>query len=582
MRALLYVSVFLVACGDKEADDSVDSASATDLDGDGFSTPVDCDDGDPAVNPLAVEVCDGVDQDCDSSVDEGVLIDIFADVDGDGFGDPATATQACGTTEGRVLDHTDCDDADATVFPGAEEVCDDGVVNDCDGTLEDAMAGCVRAGAYGLDDADAVLRGEGGSFSFSIASAGDVNADGVGDVVVGAPHLAYTSAQQGAAFLFYGPISGEVQAADADARIDGTAYEPELATDVLGPGDLNGDGYDDLVVSALHSRLTLNGGDVAGSVYVFHGPLSGVLGQGDADVELRLTTEHDHFGYFLGSGDLNGDGAVDLVGSAPWTASLGGEALGVFYGPFPAASTERQADLILRNNRTESLPGIAIAVGDLDGDGQDDLATGVLSDAGTGGVEIVYGPLPTGQLDITAADVSVFSAVPDVLGHAVVIAGDMDGDGYNDLAAGAHRSATNGRASGGAWVLPGPLTASGEVSALASGVVLGEASDDNAGEYLAAGGDTDGDGLSDLVVSARWADTTVVDGGRVYLVHGPVSGAASLGDASLILSGEVASATAGLDVALGDLDGDPWPELLIGSLGEDGAGAVHIFNGRGY
>jgi hypothetical protein len=98
----------------------------------------DCDDGDAAVSPGAVELCDGVDQDCDGSVDDDPAdgADWYADTDADGFGDPAVLVFGCDPLDGSVLDGSDCDDGDAAVFPGAAELCD-GADQDCDGEVDD-------------------------------------------------------------------------------------------------------------------------------------------------------------------------------------------------------------------------------------------------------------------------------------------------------------------------------------------------------------------------------------------------------------------------------------------------------------
>ena len=102
----------------------------------------DCNDGDAEVSPLAVERCDGVDNDCDGSVDEPDAVDttvFFADVDGDGYGDPAHTASGCTPPVGYVDDATDCDDTSRIVFPGASELCD-GVDNNCDGDIDEADA----------------------------------------------------------------------------------------------------------------------------------------------------------------------------------------------------------------------------------------------------------------------------------------------------------------------------------------------------------------------------------------------------------------------------------------------------------
>ncbi len=125
---------------DEDTDPTIDTAvddtggPVEDADADGFTVDQgDCDDADPAIRPGAEEACDGIDQDCDGVVDEGVTGTFFADEDGDGFGDPATSLEAC---EGAVDNDRDCDDTRADVFPGADEVCDD-VDSDCDGAIDE-------------------------------------------------------------------------------------------------------------------------------------------------------------------------------------------------------------------------------------------------------------------------------------------------------------------------------------------------------------------------------------------------------------------------------------------------------------
>lgn len=98
----------------------------------------DCNDADASINPGAAEVCNGVDDNCDGNVDEGVLITFYVDADGDGYGDAAMSTEACEAPAGYVADNTDCNDADATVNPGATEVCGNGVDENCDGVIDDA------------------------------------------------------------------------------------------------------------------------------------------------------------------------------------------------------------------------------------------------------------------------------------------------------------------------------------------------------------------------------------------------------------------------------------------------------------
>ncbi len=150
---------------DNNCDGTVDEDAAVDAttwyadaDGDGYGDPeataaacsqpsgyvsatyaTDCDDSDPDISPVDPEYCDGVDNDCDGDIDEGVTSTFYADSDGDGYGDAATTGEACDASSGWVADDTDCDDSDAAVNPAATELCN-GVDDDCDGLLDEADA----------------------------------------------------------------------------------------------------------------------------------------------------------------------------------------------------------------------------------------------------------------------------------------------------------------------------------------------------------------------------------------------------------------------------------------------------------
>jgi len=143
MRSLRFtlLALLLAACDDdgKPPADSGDSAvELVDDDGDGHSPPEDCDDSDAEVHPEAQEICDGVDNNCDGQVDEGLLVTLYADSDGDGYGDPGASEEACPGSADLVEDNSDCDDADALVNPAAVEACD-GVDNDCNDLTDDEV-----------------------------------------------------------------------------------------------------------------------------------------------------------------------------------------------------------------------------------------------------------------------------------------------------------------------------------------------------------------------------------------------------------------------------------------------------------
>lgn len=108
----------------------------TDEDWDGFGPEDgDCDDTDAAISPAAKERCDGLDNDCDGSIDEGAMISAYADADGDGYGDPTRPEDTCPGDRNKIYNSADCDDTKATVHPGAYDSCN-GIDDDCDGTID--------------------------------------------------------------------------------------------------------------------------------------------------------------------------------------------------------------------------------------------------------------------------------------------------------------------------------------------------------------------------------------------------------------------------------------------------------------
>jgi predicted outer membrane repeat protein len=133
--------------GDGYGDDAVFTRACSAPAG-SIATGGDCDDGDGGAHPGATELCDGVDQDCDGAVDEGVGGVWYRDGDGDGYGDPGFSTESCSAPSGYVSDASDCDDGDAGVHPAAEELCN-GLDDDCDGDVDPSSA--ADAGTWYLD-----------------------------------------------------------------------------------------------------------------------------------------------------------------------------------------------------------------------------------------------------------------------------------------------------------------------------------------------------------------------------------------------------------------------------------------------
>jgi cysteine-rich repeat protein len=170
--------------GTVDEDDAADASTwYVDGDGDGFGSSAmteiacdepsgyvadatDCDDLDGDVNPDAIELCNGVDDDCDGTVDEDDAADAstwYLDSDGDGFGDASTSEVSCTAPSGYVADATDCDDDDGVQYPGADEYCN-GEDDDCDGTVDEDAA--VDASTW-YADADGDGFGDAGESTFA-------------------------------------------------------------------------------------------------------------------------------------------------------------------------------------------------------------------------------------------------------------------------------------------------------------------------------------------------------------------------------------------------------------------------------
>jgi len=147
--------------------------AASDSDGDGYQIGEDCNDADSAVNPGALEICDGIDNDCDDVIDEESGDIYYADVDADGFGDGAVTTESCSIPDGYSATAGDCDDADEAIHPGAPELCDDSD-NDCDGEIDEdgTESWYADADADGWGDGADVITGCDAADGYT-AAAGD-------------------------------------------------------------------------------------------------------------------------------------------------------------------------------------------------------------------------------------------------------------------------------------------------------------------------------------------------------------------------------------------------------------------------
>ena len=417
---------------------------------------------------------------------------------------------------------------------------------------------------------DIIIRGShrDDGFGASAALAGDVNGDGHPDLLIGAEAFDDVEVAQGRVFLFNGPIQGNLNLTQADATMTGEALFDGFGNSVASAGDVNNDGFDDVLVGA---RSNDTPGIQAGRAYLFHGPLTGDLSALDADCIMSGEPFYELGWSLTGPGDLNSDGFDDLLLGA-WMADLNGKAF-VFYGPLAGELSVSDAGAAITGVITNELLGEAVGSADMNHDGVPDLLIGAprppLGDNDTGRTYVFFGPVLGNLLSSQANVILTGEEDNDEFGTAVAGAGDVNGDGWDDLVVGAHQLFRPGN--GKAYIFHGPLPTGIIPASAANAVMLGEPpivdEEDLFGEVVASAGDTNGDGFDDVLIAATNNNVGGTRAGRAYLFLGPLSGIVPAGTADRIFTGGAQDLLGTALVSTGDLGGDGRDDFLIGGPG---------------
>jgi len=399
----------------------------------------------------------------------------------------------------------------------------------------------------------ASLTGENSSDQFGrfIATAGDVNGDGTDDLIVGA--FLY-STRAGSAYIFLGSssFSGNLDANQANVILTGENSNDHFGCSVSTAGDVNGDGFDDVIVGAQDNDA---GGLNAGRAYIFFGgpSFSGNFNASQANVILTDRYSEDYFGGSVSTaGDVNGDGFDDVIVGA-FRNDAGGWGAGrayIFFGgpSFSGNFNARQANVILTGENSNDEFGISVSTaGDLNNDGIDDVIVGAhYNNAGgfdAGRAYVFFGGLSfSGIYDASQANVILTGEnSDDRFGNSVSTAGDLNDDGTDDLIVGAHYNNAGGANAGRAYVFFGGLSFSGIYDASQANVILtGENSNDEFGTAISTAGDLNHDNIDDIIIGAPYNASGVTNSGRAYVFLGGLSfsGNFNARQANVILTGE--------------------------------------------